>query len=143
MKANVGGFDKWARIVVGVLLIVWAGTGGPVWAWIGVVPLATGLFKKIGLGQGEVINRHYLQTAAEQTAEQAAEQGAEQGAPQTQHDGAKQTAELLARTVAHRRGGRRRARPRHAAVLRRRADAADGSGRSGRHRRVVVASHPR
>ena len=44
MNANVGGLDKWARIVVGVLLIVWAGTGGPVWAWLGVVPLATGLF---------------------------------------------------------------------------------------------------
>ena len=44
MKANVGTFDKWARIVAGVLLIVWAATGGPVWAWIGVVPLATGLF---------------------------------------------------------------------------------------------------
>lgn len=44
MKANVGGFDKWARILVGVLLIVWAGTAGPAWAWIGLVPLATGLF---------------------------------------------------------------------------------------------------
>jgi hypothetical protein len=44
MKANVGGFDKGARIVVGALLIAWAATGGPVWAWIGVVPLATGLF---------------------------------------------------------------------------------------------------
>ena len=40
MKANVGGFDKWARIVVGVLLI----GDGPVWAWVGVVPLVTGLF---------------------------------------------------------------------------------------------------
>ena len=45
MKSNVGGVDKWLRIVVGLLLIVWAVTGGPVWAWIGVVPLATGLFK--------------------------------------------------------------------------------------------------
>jgi hypothetical protein len=44
MKANVGGFDKWARIVVGVLLIGWVLTGGPVWAWVGVVPLVTGLF---------------------------------------------------------------------------------------------------
>ena len=43
MKANVGGFDKGARIVAGALLIAWAATGGPVWAWIGVVPLATGL----------------------------------------------------------------------------------------------------
>ena len=43
MKTNVGGVDKWLRIAVGLLLIVWAATGGPVWAWIGVVPLATGL----------------------------------------------------------------------------------------------------
>lgn len=44
MKANVGSVDKWLRIVVGVLLVAWAATGGPVWAWIGVVPIATGLF---------------------------------------------------------------------------------------------------
>lgn len=44
MKSNVGGVDKWLRIVVGLVLIAWAVTGGPVWAWIGVVPLATGLF---------------------------------------------------------------------------------------------------
>ena len=44
MKANVGGLDKWIRIVAGLALIAWALTGGPVWAWIGVVPLANGLF---------------------------------------------------------------------------------------------------
>ncbi|MFK2904376.1 DUF2892 domain-containing protein [Dyella ginsengisoli] len=44
MKSNVGAVDKWLRIAVGLLLIVWAVAGGPVWAWIGVVPLATGLF---------------------------------------------------------------------------------------------------
>ena len=44
MQANVGGADKWLRIVVGQALIAWALMGGPVWAWIGVVPLATGLF---------------------------------------------------------------------------------------------------
>ena len=44
MKANVGGFDKMARIVVGALLIILALTGTiGVWGWIGVVPLATGL----------------------------------------------------------------------------------------------------
>ena len=43
MQKNVGGIDKIARILVGIALIVWAVTGGPVWAWIGVVPLATGL----------------------------------------------------------------------------------------------------
>ena len=44
MKANVGGVDKVLRIVVGVALVAWAATGGPVWAWVGVVPLLTGLF---------------------------------------------------------------------------------------------------
>ena len=45
MQANVGGADKWLRIVVGLALIAWALMGGPAWAWIGVVALATGLFK--------------------------------------------------------------------------------------------------
>lgn len=43
MQKNVGGIDKIARIVVGIALIVWAIAGGPVWAWIGILPLATGL----------------------------------------------------------------------------------------------------
>ena len=43
MKANIGKIDKWIRIVLGVALIAWAATGGPVWAWIGVIPLATAL----------------------------------------------------------------------------------------------------
>ena len=43
MKSNVGGIDKILRIVVGIALIAWALMGGPVWAWIGIVPLATGL----------------------------------------------------------------------------------------------------
>jgi len=42
MKANVGGIDRVLRIVVGLALIGWALTGGPIWAWIGLVPLATG-----------------------------------------------------------------------------------------------------
>lgn len=44
MKSNVGGIDKVVRIVGGLALVVWALAGGPVWAWIGVVPLATGAF---------------------------------------------------------------------------------------------------
>lgn len=41
MKANVGGVDRVIRIVVGLALIAWALVGGgPMWAWIGVVPLA-------------------------------------------------------------------------------------------------------
>lgn len=42
MKANVGGIDRILRIVVGLALVGWALMGGPVWAWIGIVPLATG-----------------------------------------------------------------------------------------------------
>jgi membrane-associated protease RseP (regulator of RpoE activity) len=45
MKANVGGIDKVARIVVGLTLIMLALTGTiGAWGWVGVVPLATGLF---------------------------------------------------------------------------------------------------
>ncbi|MGM0522334.1 MAG: YgaP family membrane protein [Pseudomonadota bacterium] len=45
MKTNVGGVDKIARIVVGALLILLALTGTVgAWGWIGIVPLATGLF---------------------------------------------------------------------------------------------------
>jgi len=43
MKSNVGGIDRILRIVVGLALVAWALMGGPVWAWIGAVPLATGL----------------------------------------------------------------------------------------------------
>jgi hypothetical protein len=44
MAANVGGIDKILRIVVGAAL-VGATVAGllPVWGYIGVVPLATGL----------------------------------------------------------------------------------------------------
>ena len=38
MKSNVGGIDKILRIVAGLALVAWALMGGPVWAWIGVVP---------------------------------------------------------------------------------------------------------
>ena len=46
MNANVGGIDRVARIVAGVVLIALAATGTVgVWGWIGVVPLATGTFR--------------------------------------------------------------------------------------------------
>ena len=45
MKANVGGIDRILRIAAGAALIGWAVMGGPVWAWVGVIPLATGLVK--------------------------------------------------------------------------------------------------
>ncbi|MBN8475661.1 DUF2892 domain-containing protein [Sulfuritalea sp.] len=42
MKLNVGGIDRVLRIGAGLGLVAWAAMGGPVWAWIGIVPLATG-----------------------------------------------------------------------------------------------------
>lgn len=43
MKTNEGGLDRALRIIAGLGLIAWAALfGGPVWAWIGLVPLATG-----------------------------------------------------------------------------------------------------
>lgn len=44
MKANVGGVDRIARIVVGAVLVGLAATGTVgVWGWLGLLPLATGL----------------------------------------------------------------------------------------------------
>ena len=43
MKANVGGIDKILRLVAGAALIAWAATGGPVWAYAGVILVVTGL----------------------------------------------------------------------------------------------------
>ncbi len=45
MSCNVGSIDRAIRILAGLALIAWALMGGPVWAWIGVVPLATGIFR--------------------------------------------------------------------------------------------------
>jgi len=42
MKPNVGGIDRIARVVLGVVLIGLAATGTiSAWGWLGVVPLAT------------------------------------------------------------------------------------------------------
>jgi hypothetical protein len=48
MTANIGTIDRIARIVIGLALIAAAlGLFGPayqaVWAWIGIIPLVTGL----------------------------------------------------------------------------------------------------
>jgi len=44
MKLNVGGIDKILRIVAGVALVALTALGFiPVWGYIGVVPLLTGL----------------------------------------------------------------------------------------------------
>ncbi|MGB0126126.1 MAG: DUF2892 domain-containing protein [Rhodocyclaceae bacterium] len=42
MKINVGGLDRILRVVGGLLLIVYALMGHP-WAWLGIIPLATGV----------------------------------------------------------------------------------------------------
>jgi hypothetical protein len=41
MTMNIGMIDRALRAVAGLALIGWALNGGPAWAWIGVVPLAT------------------------------------------------------------------------------------------------------
>ena len=44
MKANVVGIDKTLRIIAGVALVGATAAGAlPVWGYIGIVPLATGL----------------------------------------------------------------------------------------------------
>ncbi len=44
MKSNVGGIDKILRLVVGAALVAWVlFFNGPVWAWVGVVAIATSL----------------------------------------------------------------------------------------------------
>lgn len=50
MDKNIGGADKIARIIIGLLLVVLAATGTiGAWGWIGVIPLATGIFSRCGL----------------------------------------------------------------------------------------------
>lgn len=46
MKVNVGTADRALRIVAGVVLLGLAATGTiGLWGYIGIVPLATGLFR--------------------------------------------------------------------------------------------------
>ncbi|BDX18165.1 MAG: hypothetical protein CMK85_11065 [Pseudomonadales bacterium] len=46
MKANVGTIDRVLRILAGVVLIALTLTGTiGLWGWIGLVPLATGVFR--------------------------------------------------------------------------------------------------
>lgn len=48
---NVGGIDRALRIIVGLALIALAVAGDQIigekltWGWIGIVPLATGIFR--------------------------------------------------------------------------------------------------
>jgi hypothetical protein len=44
MKTNSGSIDRVVRILAGLGLLAWAfALNGPVWAYIGVAPLVTGL----------------------------------------------------------------------------------------------------
>ena len=46
MKCNVGRIDRVLRIAVGLVLIALAASNViGMWGWIGIVPLATGLFR--------------------------------------------------------------------------------------------------
>ena len=49
MKANVGGIDRILRIAVGLILILGTpqllGYIGSNWAWLGLLPLLTGLLR--------------------------------------------------------------------------------------------------
>ena len=46
MKCNVGGIDRILRMAVGLVLIGLTLTGMVgTWGWIGIIPLATGLFR--------------------------------------------------------------------------------------------------
>lgn len=44
-KANVGSLDRVLRIVLGIVLIALVFVGPKsAWGWVGIIPLATGLF---------------------------------------------------------------------------------------------------
>ena len=46
MKANVGTIDRVVRVIIGIVLVTLAATGVVgLWGFIGVLPLATGLFR--------------------------------------------------------------------------------------------------
>ncbi|REL35150.1 YgaP family membrane protein [Thalassotalea euphylliae] len=45
MTLNVGTIDRILRVLLGSLLIIWVIMGGPLWAWLGAVLVATGLIK--------------------------------------------------------------------------------------------------
>ncbi|HIP29244.1 MAG TPA: DUF2892 domain-containing protein [Sulfurospirillum arcachonense] len=43
MKCNVGGIDRGARIALGLALVALAFFGNQPWAYLGAIPLVTGL----------------------------------------------------------------------------------------------------
>jgi hypothetical protein len=49
-KTNVGGLDRIARIVLGIVLIALVFVGPQTaWGWVGVIPLVTGLLRSCPL----------------------------------------------------------------------------------------------
>ena len=46
MKCNVGGIDRILRISVGIVLVILAANDiVGWWGWLGVIPMATGIFR--------------------------------------------------------------------------------------------------
>lgn len=46
MQMNIGQLDRALRVIAGAALIIWAAfLNGPAWAYVGILPLATGLLK--------------------------------------------------------------------------------------------------
>ncbi|HRY29858.1 MAG TPA: DUF2892 domain-containing protein [Elusimicrobiota bacterium] len=46
IKLNVGSWDRWLRLGVGVFIVSLAFWGPQTpWAWVGLVPVLTGLFR--------------------------------------------------------------------------------------------------
>lgn len=46
MKQNVGSIDRILRIAIGAVLVIATSLGAiGIWGWIGLLPLATGLFR--------------------------------------------------------------------------------------------------
>ena len=42
MACNVALWDRIVRLVIGIALCAWAIAGGPIWAYIGIIPIITG-----------------------------------------------------------------------------------------------------
>ncbi|MCZ7601323.1 MAG: DUF2892 domain-containing protein [Melioribacteraceae bacterium] len=49
MKENVGGFDKYLRIAIGVVILIVGYIYESWWGLIGIIPLLTGLVNRCGL----------------------------------------------------------------------------------------------
>ena len=45
MRCNMAGWDKVIRLLLGILLIAWGIAGGPVWAYVGFILVATAAWR--------------------------------------------------------------------------------------------------